>query len=739
MKSPVSFFSSLRFRLLLASMCVEVLLLALLVGNSFRLVDEAMRASSMASLEQMSPMLNIAAGPSLVQGDYATLRDNLTEIVGNGHGAVPYVLVYDRGLRRIAWAGAVNPEQPPNITADLDVISSDGVLHVERPLLLAGEEIGRIRFGLSTALIAEARENVLRQGGAIAAVEIGLTFLALGLIGFWLTSRLNDFIVRSQAVASGNYQGRLNESGRDEVARLAQTFNRMTDAVQLQMAEVRATGHEYQALFDQAAVGMAHISMQGEWLRVNDKGLSLLGYANREALFAVPTLERIHPDDRAEALQSRNELLSGRRSYVVAERRYLKADGSYFWALVTISLYRNEAGVPLYFAVIVQDLTEQKATASALELGEVRYKRLIESMRVIPWEYYPDGQRMAYIGPQIETLVGISSNQWLDNGGLRACIHPDDWLAFSLALGAEQADLECRLRGNHDQWIWVGCSMAQVAASDGRMVVQGYFLDIRDRKTADAELEQYRNHLEDRVRDRTQQLMAMNRELESFSYSVSHDLRAPLRAIDGYAGMLKEDYAESLDEKGRDYLSRIHGAVERMAGLIEALLGLARVTRGELNTQTLDLAALSATVLDDIRAAHPGRSISAHIEPGLFCVADRKLMSVVMQNLLNNAVKYSSRQQEVRIEVGVEEQNGERVFYVRDFGVGFDPQYSERLFGVFQRLHSAQEFEGTGVGLATCQRIIHRHGGRIWASSMLGQGATFYFTLGKSQEGGLSE
>ncbi|MGH7436891.1 MAG: ATP-binding protein [Polyangiaceae bacterium] len=224
------------------------------------------------------------------------------------------------------------------------------------------------------------------------------------------------------------------------------------------------------------------------------------------------------------------------------------------------------------------------------------------------------------------------------------------------------------------------------------------------------------------------ELERANRELEAFSYAVSHDLRAPLRVISGYARFLEEDCAATLDDAGREHLGRIQGGVRRMNTLIESLLALSRIARAPLSRELVDVSALAQEIVQELRREHPTRDAAFTIEPGLAASADRALLSVVLTNLVGNAFKYSSRREGARIEVG-RLGAGEPTFFVRDDGAGFDMAYAGRLFTPFQRLHDAREFEGTGVGLATVQRIVHRHGGRIWAEGAPDRGATFFFTL----------
>jgi len=245
----------------------------------------------------------------------------------------------------------------------------------------------------------------------------------------------------------------------------------------------------------------------------------------------------------------------------------------------------------------------------------------------------------------------------------------------------------------------------------------------------DAALQQAHDELEQRVEERTKELATINKELESFSYSVSHDLRAPLRSIDGFSQALLEDYGDKLDSGGRDDLQRVRHAAQRMSVLIDDMLNLSRVTRSAMRREKLDLSAVAKSIARELQEAEPGRQVEFVIESGLKAMGDSQLLRAAMENLLRNSWKYTSGHPSARIEFGKNELNGKCPFFVRDDGAGFDPRYADRLFGAFQRLHAETEFPGTGVGLATVQRIIHRHGGEIWAEGAVEKGATFYFTL----------
>jgi signal transduction histidine kinase len=248
------------------------------------------------------------------------------------------------------------------------------------------------------------------------------------------------------------------------------------------------------------------------------------------------------------------------------------------------------------------------------------------------------------------------------------------------------------------------------------------------------ELQRHADQLEARVAERTAELTAVNHELEAFAYSVSHDLRAPLRSVDGFSQALQEDCADQLDALGQDYLHRIRGASQRMGHLIDDLLQLSRLTRSDMRWERADLSTLARSIAADLQASQPERQVEMDIAPGIVTRGDASLLRVVLENLMGNAWKFTAKQARARIEFGAVQNDDEQVFWVRDDGVGFDMAYADKLFGAFQRLHSVAEFEGSGIGLATVQRIVHRHGGRVWAEGEPGRGAAFFFTLSPPKE-----
>jgi light-regulated signal transduction histidine kinase (bacteriophytochrome) len=253
--------------------------------------------------------------------------------------------------------------------------------------------------------------------------------------------------------------------------------------------------------------------------------------------------------------------------------------------------------------------------------------------------------------------------------------------------------------------------------------------EIVEHEKAEEELKRHREHLEELVKARTAEIEEANRELEAFTYSVSHDLRAPLRSISGFGKWLMEEQAGKLDEQGRDYLRRMNLGADRMSQLIEDLLSLSRISRQEIQKTKLDLSKIASLIVSDLRTADPYRSVEVNIAEGLTAYGDERLITIFLTNILGNSWKFTSKTANARIEFGTLQQDGRSIYYIRDNGAGFDEQHRERMFLPFQRLQSDKGYEGTGIGLAIAARVIRRHGGEIRAEGKTGEGATIYFRL----------
>jgi signal transduction histidine kinase len=322
----------------------------------------------------------------------------------------------------------------------------------------------------------------------------------------------------------------------------------------------------------------------------------------------------------------------------------------------------------------------------------------------------------------IVLLMALTAAQLVSSVSRRAISEPITELAALATKLSADKDYSVRARGGGQG------ELGMLVGAFNEMLTQ---IQERDRS-----LQESHDLLEQRVRERTAALDASNQELEAFCYSVSHDLRSPLRAIDGFSLALLEDTEGQLGSDATSHLNRIRAATQRMGALIDDLLSLSRITRTDVTRKTVDLSAMARGILADLAAAQPGREVEVLVQPGLEAVGDPRLLRHVFDNLLGNAWKFTSKRPRARVEFGALEDEtalagggGARVYFVKDNGAGFDTRYKDRLFGVFQRLHAMTDFPGTGVGLAIVERIVRRHGGRVWADAIVDEGATFYFTL----------
>ncbi|MEX2535575.1 MAG: PAS domain S-box protein [Trueperaceae bacterium] len=384
--------------------------------------------------------------------------------------------------------------------------------------------------------------------------------------------------------------------------------------------------------------------------------------------------------------------------------------------------------------VLVREYRAKRALARALAVSERKYRSVFENAAVGVARVSPDGQWLE-MNDRLSELLGYSSQE------LQRLTYQDVTHAEDLVAGVRQVkrlaqreisrfEMDTRYIRKDGSPIWVHLTGSSVRSDEGKL---SYFVavveDISPRKEAEEALQHLNLELESRVLERTSELLSLNRELETFNHSIAHDLRTPLRGIDGFSHVLLEEYGDTLDEKGRQYLQRVTSSASRMGELIDALLTLSQLARGELQPSRVDMSAIANEVAAALRQREPRRRADIQVAAKLVSMGDPELLETLLTNLLENAWKFTRNTVKARIGVGCERKRGEFVFFVRDNGAGFDPEYSRKLFMPFQRLHSPGEFEGHGVGLATVKRIVMRHGGKIWAEGKVGQGATFFFTL----------
>ncbi len=447
--------------------------------------------------------------------------------------------------------------------------------------------------------------------------------------------------------------------------------------------------------------------------------------------------EFVHPDDVAMLRRHMDDVLSG-EGFRPIEFRIRTRNGTEKIISLQGKVIRDKQGKPVRVVGTLQDVTVLKLTELALQEKNQFYEAVIEKAAegICVFEFDQESGDVEFNvwNRRLAEITGynvgeIEGQEWYKK------LFPDEHAKDvvlerlrRLRSGEELVNAECDIRRKDGDYRAVSISTSLITTR-GRQQILAMIHDRTEEKRAQSELERLNAELEQRVQERTAQLRALNRELEAFSYSVSHDLKSPLRAIDGFSQALLEDYPEQLDETGRMYLNRMRAACVRMGSLIEDLLRLSRITRADLNLQKVDLSHIARQIARELQRSDPERDVIFEIADGAVAVGDEQLLRIAMENLISNSWKFTRNTAKAKIEFGYRQEGRETVFYVKDNGAGFDMRYVHKLFGAFQRLHSPSEFEGSGVGLATVQRIIHRHGGRIWAEGRPGKGATFYFTI----------
>jgi len=523
---------------------------------------------------------------------------------------------------------------------------------------------------------------------------------------------------------------------RPEPGHFAAVFSDVTARVAVERA-LRESEDKFKYVFDHSVIGKS-LTMPGGDLRVNEAFAAMLGYEPHE-LEGRGFDQVTHPDDIERSRDVVARLTSGRAATARFVKRYVHKDGSVVWVDVATSLRRDENGEPAYFITSAVDITERVRAEDALRASEARFRRIID-VSPVPLALNDEHGNIIFLNSAFEEHFGYTLDDipTLEHWWPRAYPDPayrravaEQWaqeLETARTTGKSFAPVEAEVRCRDGAHRTVLVSATPLSGSyEGDHLVVLY--DITQRKRAEDEVRRLNAELATRVAERTAELQAANQELEAFAYSVSHDLRAPLRAIDGFSHIVLEDAGDKLAAADVAHLQRVRAAAQRMAVLIDELLSLSRATRQDIVCRDVDLSALAESIVAELREEEPARVAATVVTPGLRAWADAELARVILVNLIGNAWKFTSKHESARIEVGALEREGEHVFFVRDDGAGFDAAGAVNLFGAFERMHSPGEFEGHGIGLATVQRLVARHGGRVWAEAEVEQGATFFFTL----------
>jgi PAS domain S-box-containing protein len=485
------------------------------------------------------------------------------------------------------------------------------------------------------------------------------------------------------------------------------------------------------SVFEHANEAIVITDAEANIVTVSPRFAEITGYSPEEVIGRNPRVLQSGRQDAA-FYRAMWSALASDKGHWSGEIWNKRKDGSLYPEWLSVSAVRDNNGTVTNYVAVFTDLSERVAAEQAVRASEQRYRTMFEEAPEGVWIIGADERTMEVnqhlcdlLGYSAEEMQGRTPFDFADAENRRIFEVQKNRRATTRKRAYEIA---LRHRDGHN--IPVHFSATNLYGEDGALTaVLAFVSDITERKAHEEEMRRLHDELEQRVVERTRDLQAANRELEAFSYSVSHDLRAPLRAINGFSHALEEEYGRLLDGNGRHYLSRVRAGSERMAELIDDMLKLSQLSRREMNIVATDLSATAREIAAELQASDPARQVEWVIEPGIFAPGDAGLLKIALLNLLGNAWKYSSRCREARIEFGMVDDAGRRTYFVRDNGAGFDMAHAGKLFSAFQRLHSPAEFPGSGIGLATVARVIHRHGGEVWAEGRPGEGATFHFTL----------
>ena len=614
----------------------------------------------------------------------------------------------------------------------------DNHLILVRSIMVEGKPTG---FVYIVSDLQEMYDRLKRYAGIVAMV-LATSLIAALLISSKSRRSIAQPIENLAEIArivstEKQYSIRAAKTGnQDELAVLIDAFNEMLAQIQQRDAALQKTHEQLNLALKSAGVGTWSWDMAKNSVAWDEFAAPLYGLEQG----ALPdeyagSLNLVHPEDRERLDQAVADSVEKGVPYDT-EFRVVWPDGSTHVLGTRGNVYRDEPGKAVQMAGVVWDMTKRKRAeeeheqlASIVESSDDAIISKTLEGNVASWN---GGARRIY-GYSAEEMVGkpisiLAPPDRADEG---------EKILERIKKGETVDRSETRRLRKDGAIIDVSLTVSPIRDANGRITCASEVgRDVTDRKRAEDELRKLNEELDERVRQRTAELEASNKELEAFTYSVSHDLRAPLRHIDGFSKLLAEEHSAELSEVSREFITLIRESTREMGQLVDDLLNLARVGRRELSLQVTGLDSLVEAVVTDLQRECKSRAIDWKVERLPFVECDPGLMKQVFTNLLSNAVKYSRPRDRAVIEVGTVQDNGQPAIFVRDNGVGFSMKYSDKLFGVFQRLHRAEDFEGTGVGLATVKRIIQKHEGRVWAEAELDRGATFYFTLGTFENRG---
>ncbi len=711
-----------------------------------RLMDRALLERFEREGEFIARSLSETLAMQVIRGEVVPVRDSLRKLVAQNED-IDYIFItdFDHQLFAHSFEGGFPRALMRHLEARNEhqrrryrKSGSGTIAHISQPLIEGMD--ARLHIGMNDSA---TRGQFQRLGGTLALIVAAITLIAVAIAAL-ISRRITEPLSRLAHQLERYGQGEpveiepLAEKSADRsVAQLYRAFTTMVREREQALEAIRTNERRLAEAQRIANTGNWEWDIEANTLHWSDQIYRIFGLQPQqfEATYEA-FLHTLHPEDRPRVEEAVAAALEPDGPPYSIDHRIVLPDGTVRIVHEQAEVIRDDQGRPIRMVGTVQDITERKRAELELqrhrnhleELVAERTATIALQARIIDQTHDAiattdiDGYLTSW-NRGAEQLFGLKAEEVL--GRHSALLYPEHLHEkFSRQIIPElkekgMQELETEMVRADGTPFPAHLSLSLLYDENGRPNgIVGYAVDISERKERERALARL-----------TARLQASNRELEAFSYSVSHDLRAPLRAIDGFSLALLEDYGDKLDTTGRDYIERVRRAAQKMSVLIDDLLQLSRITRCELQLQPLDLSAMAGRIVADLREAEPEREIEVEIAPGLEACGDPTLVGILLANLIGNAWKFTRRTEGARIEIGQREVEGERAFYIADNGAGFDMKYAGKLFGAFQRLHGVDEFEGTGIGLATVQRVLNRHGGRIWTEARVGEGATFFFTL----------
>lgn len=712
---------SLKYRIALVIFILEGIMLTIVLTTTLSQSRNAFEEQQDLTHQAVLLIISEIASTALLTEEYADVQSYFDSLQKDPM-IDKILLVNADNLTVVSTDYSLIGKSPPPFT------NNQLIFWKTQHLSTAAGPLGILAVQFTRKFSIAAYNKSRNLGFTIALTGMGIIMIIGITVGYFLTRHLEIVTSAAREMAKGNLDAQSNIRGKDEIGLLGITFDNMAAAIKENQRKLAAQLKRNQLILETTQDGFCLITSTGNILETNSAFNTLFslspGTDTNMALLPFNNTQKI-----SQMIATANE-----KAFVRFETTVTRSGEDIKYLDITLESIVDEGNTLLFG--FLRDITfireaelELKRYSTQLEkLVEERTAQLEEQVQIISQTHesvistdylgnirtWNKGAEELF-GYSHDDIIGQSIFIVLDNNRVEKQLNSDTELASIESLENKEIELSKK----SGEQFFGHISVSRLKNKDQNN--EGYALFIIDVTG--------RKKVEKLLRHRSQELETLNTELESFSYSVSHDLRAPLRSIDGFSQALSEEYKAVLDETGRDYLFRIRRAAQMMGQLIDDLLQLSRVTRSDLERSKTNLSKIAEEIVTELQIREPNRNVLITIEPDLYALCDARLAKIMLENLLGNAWKYTAKTKQAQISFSHKNINGEKVFLVADNGAGFEMKYAHKLYGAFQRLHRPEEFEGTGIGLATVKRIINRHGGKIWTEAAVNQGATFYFML----------